>query len=338
MEQNNNKLNPHPGAKNLIQSLGVKEVDGIIFSHASVIDTVAKVLGIDPHYLSIQVRLMIPYYSEERVLTSYKNKDVDLISEILVKLRRPLHNFENNYIFHRKRNGIDSLPNALKIVDNGKEMYVTNSGNRYKIKFSFVDSNIGFNIQDDLHYIHKSRKDTKFHFGLFLNGHEYPLCYCSFSVCDRKYQSKSLSFTVGEEVEPSVIYVMTRSFGFTPLPHNMMSKLFDHSIKYIRNFHRNQKEKYPKYIITALNPFLGFSGGIFLGSSFEVFATSPMSYIYNKEGLYLNRRNSDSQTINQSLETPQIAWLVRPLTKTARKRIEKISNYYTITKKEYNLG
>lgn len=117
----------------------------------------------------------------------------------------------------------------------------------------------------------------------------------------------------------------------------MMSKLFDKAVKYIRNDHRFDS-KYPKYLVTALNPFLGFNGGIFLGSSFTPYATSPMEYRYNQKGLYLNRRSEVEIIINQSYHTPPIAWLARPLTSKAGKKIEQIKYYYSIDKNEYEEG
>ena len=327
----------HPGSKELIDSLRHKEIDDIVYSNASDIDTVAKVLSIDPHYLSIQVRLLIPFYSEEIVLNKSKDHNIDLIRDILVKLRSSLASFEDHYKYYTDRNGILTLSDDFKITDNGNSMHIKNLTTTYAVRFGLVNPEIGLDIQDNLHYIHRSRADTKFHFGLYLREYNYPLCYCSFSICDRKYQAKALSNALNEKVNCNEIYVLTRSFGFSPLPHNMMSKLFDRSVKYIRKHHRNDSN-YPKYIITALNPFLGFNGGIFLGSSFIVFATSPMSYLYNVQGLYNNRRTVEGEIIKQSLDTPPIVWLARPLTTKARKSLEKIGNYYVISEREYDQG
>jgi hypothetical protein len=142
---------------------------------------------------------------------------------------------------------------------------------------------------------------------------------------------------INEDIRPDEIIVLTRSFGFNPLPQNMMSKLFTQSINFTKQQYRSCNN-YPKYVITALNPFLGFKGGIFLGSSFEPFATCPMEYWYDEKGLYLNRRQSNDKATLQSFETPPIVWLVRPITKNAIKTLENLSFYYKISRNEYMRG
>lgn len=330
-------LHNHIGPKPLINSLRDSRVDYLISTYASDIDTVARVLGIDPSYLSVQVRILLPFYNSNQIHLASPSSEIYLIREVLTKLRKSLESFEVKYLHHKLNNGIDNLPADLQVFDKANTLMVKNKEASYEIRFKLVDESIGFDIQDSLHYIHKRRKDTKFHFGLFLEGYDYPICYCAISKCDRKYQATSLSKVIGEDIPHDNIYVMTRSFGFSPLPHNMMSKLFDNTVKYIRNYHRSDSN-YPKYLITALNPFLGFNGGIFLGSSFTPYATSPMEYRYNEGGLYLNRRSDIGKIINQSYSTPPIVWLARPLTIESRKKLENIKHYYLIDKNEYGGG
>lgn len=331
-----NYIRPKP----LINSLRDSRVDYLLSTYASDVDTVAQVLGIDPSYLSVQVRILLPFYNSNQIHLASPSSEIYLIREILAKLRRSLESFEVKYLHHKLNNGIDNLPADLQVFDKVNTLIVKNNEASYGIRFGLVDESIGFDIQDSLHYIHKRRKDTKFHFGLFLEGYNYPICYCSISKCDRIYQATSLSKVISEDIPPDNIYVITRSFGFSPLPHNMMSKLFDNTVKYIRNYHgyHGIDSNYPKYLITALNPFLGFNGGIFLGSSFTPYATCPMEYRYNERGLYLNRRSEIGEIINQSYPTPPIVWLARPLTTDARKKFENIKHYYIIDKNEYEGG
>lgn len=330
-------LNNYIGAKPLINSLRDRRVDYLTSTYASDIDTVARVLGIDPSYLSVQVRILLPFYCYDQIHSKLPTSEIYLIREVLAKLRKSLESFETKYSYHRLNNGIDSLPADLQVFDKADILTVRNNEVSYVIRFEFVDESIGFDIQDNLHYIHKRRKDTVFHFGLFVEGYNYPICYCAISKCDRKYQADSLSKVISENIPLENIYVLTRSFGFSPLPHNMMSKLFDKAVRYVRNYHRIDNN-YPKFLITTLNPFLGFNGGIFLGSSFTPYATSPMEYRYNQRELYLNRRIEVEKVINQSYPTPPIAWLARPLAAEARKKIEQIKYYYSIDKVEYEEG
>ena len=71
-------MNPSEIITNYLDDL----TDEVVYSHASDIDTVAYVLGIDHNYLSSQVRLHIPWFSEEgsqmlrtvRIKKNYKMK------------------------------------------------------------------------------------------------------------------------------------------------------------------------------------------------------------------------------------------------------------------------
>jgi len=329
-------------SKDFIGNLSPSDINERVLRHASDIDTVASVLGIDPNYLSVQVRLMIPYYTRKEIFDS-EGPQVNFIREILRKLRLSLERFEVNYLSFRKANGSDLLKNLFeesrkefKTIQKGNDFYITNGIREINIRFGEVDEFTGISIQNNLHYIHKYRKDTKFHFGLFLEGYNKPICYCAFSVCDREYQARALSLATNSDIIPEDIYVMTRAFTFSPAPKNLMSKLFERSIKFIQQNNREATNKTPSYIITALNPFLGFNGSVFLGSNFKVFATSPMKYKYSTEGLYLNRRSKANDIVNQSLSTPPIVWLATHITKSARKRLENMRFIYNINEAEYD--
>mgnify|MGYP001585936493 CR=1 FL=1 len=159
-------LNNYIGAKPLINSLRDSRVDYLTSTYASDIDTVARVLGIDPSYLSVQVRIILPFYSYNQIHLMSPTSEIYLIREVLAKLRKSLESFETKYLHHRLNNGIDKLPADLKIFDKADILTVRNNEVSYGIRFGLVDESIGFDIQDSLHYIHKRRKDTKFHFGL----------------------------------------------------------------------------------------------------------------------------------------------------------------------------
>lgn len=339
MDQNSHtNLVSYLGAKPLIASLRDDLIDQLVHNCSSDIDTVAQVLGIDPSYLSVQVRILLPYYSLENIKQASTTSEIRLIRDVLVKLRKSLESFEIKYLHHRYQNGIDTLQEKMQVIDKNGDLKISNGDKTYKIKFDLVDESIGNDIQDNLHYIHKRRNDTKFHFGLFLEDYTYPICYCAISQCDRNYQMKALSKAINDDIQAVSVYTLTRSFGFSPLPHNMMSKLFDKMAVFIKQHHNVNRMPRPRFIITALNPFLGFNGGIFLGSSFIPFATSPMEYKYNTNGLYLNRRSDTSKIIDQSFVTPPILWLTRPLTHEARLKIENSKLYYIIDEVEYKLG
>jgi hypothetical protein len=113
-----------------------------------------------------------------------------------------------------------------------------------------------------------------------------------------------------------------------------MSKLFDQVAGHFHAKHRDVQ-----YLITALNPFLGFRGSIFLGSSYIPFATSPMAYNYSAHGLYLNRRNAGDISVRQRYVTPPIVWLARSLRGGGPQRaLENAHRYYRLGDSEYQGG
>lgn len=83
-------MNPSEIITNYLDDL----TDEVVYSHASDIDTVAYVLGIDHNYLSSQVRLHIPWFSEEEIQEA---DGVIVIRQILAQLRNELSDFSINY-------------------------------------------------------------------------------------------------------------------------------------------------------------------------------------------------------------------------------------------------
>jgi hypothetical protein len=204
-------------------------------------------------------------------------------------------------------NLIDSIPPGAKLVGKTDDLrFSAGDQSIVPVRFGDVTPAHGVEIQERIHYIHKARKDTAFHLGLFASDGDFPICYCAVSLCDREYQRSALSRYLGKDVLMGDVAVLTRAYGYSPLPKNSMSKMFDLTARKVREITGR------RYLITALNPFLGFRGSVFLGSSFRVFATSPMSYNYDIEGLYSNRRNA-AASLPQNYPTPPILWLARPI-------------------------
>lgn len=310
------------------------QIDEMVYSHANDIDTVAYVLGIDSNYLSSQVRLHIPWYTAEDLSP---NMGLTTIREILAHMKTSLSDFNVNHNVHRKLNGISLISGNAKVLKKNNSIIVEDSSLKIK-KLNFVEipATFGLEIQETMHYIHHARTDTRFHFGISLDNYIAPLCYAAFSDLDRKYLTNSLSKWLPEKCTPLVkerVAVMTRAFGYNPLPKNMMSTLFSCSAKRLYN------EGYD-YIITALNPFLGFKGSIFLGASYFPFATSPMEYVYDRFGNYLNRRSISGTKYSQHYPTPPILWLVHPLKRRDLNILENLKeiNLYEISREEYDKG
>ena len=253
----------------------------------------------------MQVRLLLPQYSEAELRAIGGQR---VVREVLNTLRSELQGFEAYYKRHRTLNRIDELSADFKLKGRRDNLCLVSPSNDESriISFIEVDPVYGIEIQNEIHYIHQAREDTSHHFGLAIEDLVFPLCYCAISPCDRYYQRSALSQWVGENVQLSEIAVLTRAYGYSPLPKNMMSKLFDLMTK------RLAETTSYKYLITALNPFLGYKGSIFLGASFVPFARSPLMYHYTSDGLYANRRRGGAKK-DQKYSTPPIIWLCRPV-------------------------
>ena len=285
---------------NIIDKYRDKQIDNVVYSHASDIDN-----------------------------------GLITIREILSHLKSDLSEFNVNYMVHRKLNGIDSIAGNAQVLKKGENIWIEDSSQKKpQLYFSDIPATFGLEIQKSMHYIHHAREDTIFHFGLVLEKYVAPLCYAAFSELDRKYLIDALNhFLPTTCTTPKKVMVMTRAFGYNPLPKNMMSTLFSCSSKRL-------KENGYDYIITALNPFLGFRGSIFLGASYFPFATSPMRYIYDRYGSYINRRSATSNVIEQNYTTPPILWLVHPLKRRDLNILENWEDYvlYDISRAEYLNG
>lgn len=312
----------------VIDSYRVLEVDHMLLRCASDIDTVAHVLDIDRNYLSVQVRLHVPFYRAEEIRDCC---DASIVRQILRRLRTSLDSFGTYNATHRELNGIDSMPDGCSVHGRSQLSIYRAQEIVTSVRFGLVDAHVGMGIQERLHYIHKSREDTRHHTGLFLEGYSEPICYAAFSALDRQYlfnslNQKGLLDTLG--IEESQVGVMTRAFGFSPLPKNAMSKLFDRSCVVLRN------DGF-RLVVTAVNPFLSFRGSVFSGSSFIPFATSPMQYWYSEDGYYLNRRSAGA-AFPQEFETPPILWLVRGLDTKASRAVDALElPLYDVEYQEY---
>lgn len=303
-------------------------IEAIVTPCANEIDTLAAFLGIDEGYLSVQVRLLLPRYTRAELESAEARS---MVRTALTQLRAALAEFEEHYKRHRAMNRIDSIPLDAKLVGKTDDLRIVSTDkNDIDVRFGNVDPIYGFEIQERIHYIHKARADTAFHFGLFVDDATFPICYCAVSSCDREYQRAALSRYLGKDVPMDDVAVLTRAYGYSRLPKNAMSKLFDLAAREIRI--RTGKQ----YLITALNPFLGFRGSIFFGSSFRIFATSPMTYNYDMNGLYSNRRSS-AQSVQQNYPTPPILWLARPLARHVGE-LSLVDPIVSVSPEEYARG
>ena len=315
-----------------IESLHDTDVDEWLYLADSDITTVAYVLGIDPHYLAVQVRLHLPFYDPKEI---EKRGSLSIIREILHRISGSLDDIANVQKMHSNLNGAFSFTEETIVENVGSQVRVGSKSEGWlDAHWDRIPAHFGESIQCDLHYIHSARTDTILHAGLVLSDYVAPFCYASFSNLDREYLDNALTHAASflDFGEHYNVAVMTRAYGYMPAPKNAMSKLFDLSGKVL------QHEGYDM-VITALNPFLGFRGSVFTGSSFKPFATSPMKYRYDNEGNYVTRRKTGTGGYNQRMKTLPIVWYMKPLTRQLRRKLEmKHMSVYNISDEEYLRG
>ncbi|MBU0708762.1 hypothetical protein KJ596_03345 [Patescibacteria group bacterium] len=234
-------------------------------------------------YLRVILALHLPKFSRERL---YLEKNV-------VNRKMVLEEAERLAKWLRVR--IDSLPASFKKLVQGEEretkvvhaygeVYeVDSNGQQTKLRFGEVDSKTGKLIQENLHYIGCSRRDTIFEYGFYREDCSYPIAYLAISHLNRKYLLEALPF----EAQISDLLVLTRMYAVNSCPHNALSLLLSLSVAHIKN-----KESTVQYtgLLTAVNPNVFFIGSAFKASNFHPFATVVFEPLYS-EGNYITRRS-----------------------------------------------
>jgi len=279
------------------------------------------------NFIIQQTLLHLPAYSEYDI----RSRGEIIKNDIGKKLSALSTDYMSHYRYLSVRSGIDDLTSGLSLKGRNN-VYIDDCGVVTPISYDHVKSKYAKEIQESLHYIRKAREDGVLHYGLYLPDKEVPYATVSFSICKRGYQVDALNRLIGEDLKPSQVLSMTRAFAFDGAPRNSMSKLFYLSHEYI-------KRVFPdcRAIVTALNPYLQFSGSVFSGSSYAPYALSPMEYWYNKEGFYVPRSEG---LYRQRSTTPPIVWLVHGLNPEIAVSIENldVKDVINITSEEYGNG
>lgn len=304
-------------------------VDNMMQHAAGAIETAARQVGVSARSLGNQVLLHVPFHSEEEITQDEKC----VIATTTEKAAHIGEGFKVHYDRLFEAAELGKFDGRASIGGRKILQLTTEYGETLPVRFGAVDREVAETIDSELHYIRTPRHDTLISYGLFMAGAEQPYASVSFSGCKRKYQVDSLNEAAKLELETFSILSMTRAFALDNAPKNSMSKLFHLSIEQI-------KKDLPEYqaVVTALNPFLGFEGGVFTGASFEPYALSPLEYWYDAEGYYVPRRDGVQP---QRLRTPPILWLARGLDKQTTRSIETLSSrdkLITIDPQAYRRG
>lgn len=313
--------------KQLIEQLRPSEViDNFVDKNKDWSQMRARQIGVMSKYVTIQTLLHLPYYCESSIIN-----DEDVLSEVDTKIIQLCKSYKATYDRLYDDSHL-SILSSEAILKGRKELTICDGPDNIPAIFDRVASDMAYEINNSLHYIRSARFDTLQNYGLYLDKANSPYACVSFSQCKRGYQISALNEVTGLNLAPDEVLSMTRAFTFNNSPHNSMSKLFHLS-------HERIKKDYPnvRSIITALNPYIGFDGGIFTGSSYTSYALSPMEYWYNEEGYYVPR---SSGVQLQKTATPPIIWLAHGIDKNSAQAIDRvlIDNIKHITPMEYREG
>lgn len=291
-----------------------KNIEQFIDSQLEWFEQLAHDLKVPLRFLLIQTLMHMPSFSGQDL----SNANAKATKSKLRRVLQAICKDYNRVLTQLKERANTGMLTSDAHVAGRRDLKAIDGAARIAIDFRGVDGPTSNIIQSKLHYIRSIRDDTVSAFGLFLDGADFPYAYVSFSKAARKYQVEALNAATGLNLSMDQVAIMTRAFAFDGAPKNSMSKLFHRSQESLR-------AEIPecKAIITALNPYLGFSGGIFTGSSYFPYALSPMEYWYNETGLYVPRSKGARL---QQLPTPPIMWFATGLDTETFKIIECTQN------------
>jgi len=258
-------------------------------------DTLASAtteLGADRRVLDRQIRLHLPRYSPSELET----QPATVASELLVALRPRIAEGVTLSLQLRHVSGAACMSYEDKVVRSGNRS-ITTRRDDIRLTCRHVAPDIGFMFQEELHYLHSPRRDTVQHLGLFRDEHILPMAYVSFSWCDKPSVLAELARVLGRDALLDNVLVLTRAYGVCPLPKNTMSAFLARALRTACRAFR------PDFVVSAVNPMLGFHGAVFASLGFRPFALGNVTYAYNKAGLYTTRRQGVAAT-HQLLPTP----------------------------------
>ena len=159
-----------------------------------------------------------------------------------------------------------------------------------------------------MHYLRSYRDTAIIRYGLFVKGFDYPICYASLCCVDRDDKVIALKKAIdNSEVNNNQIIELSRLYGCGTLPQNTISFFLGYIAKQLG------KKGY-KYMITAVNIALGFTGGSVLASGFIPYALRPVQYYYSNN-CYCTRRNSTKESRSNKTPMPPNVLYVKELGK-----------------------
>jgi len=160
------------------------------------------------------------------------------------------------------------------------------------------DEDLAATYEQHFHYMGCPRDDSILRMGLYAEPDEMsPTVYAAVSRCDRQHVADAVSEALGLTVPLTRIATLTRVFGNQLAGSNATSAL-------VATVSRRLNDLGFTILVTAVNPFLGFSGASMRASGFVPFALADVYYGYDRRGHYCTRRQSGSTSVSPAVWVP----------------------------------
>lgn len=297
-------------------------IEAAVRSWTQNIESLSRKFNVNHLDVEKQIRLHLPLLIDN---VEDCNCFPPLLNEILTRRFSGYPDFYSDYLI---KSGANNLLNIGTYIKNDEIYY--EDRRLFNVTYSEVSIELGTLIESRLHYLRKARSDANARYGIFIEGYKYPICYMSFSSNIRNYQTIALQSALNDNsLSPDNITQLARVYGFGNLPRDSISKLISYSSKKLSSV-----KNY--YIITAINPFIGFNGSSMIASGFKPFAYCQVSYKYDRNKEYNNRRHSVEYLENAKLNTPPNLLLVKGITKKSFMKVSSITSLINVPVELFN--
>lgn len=230
-----------------------------------------------------QANRLVKYFSELKVMRK-DGYETPLPASIMGDYtKNPFAGIERPTISAKERKyGVDP-------VTGQKSMEVIEKESGKRIIFKPISSEIAKLYSLGFCNLHYFREGEIAHFGAFLEGHDMPFAYSSYSTISRAYNRnivESSGFNSASMLES------TRAWNCYWSPENTMSTLFAYCHEVLKEIWPDHKmnplHSNLKGVITSINPNLNFKANAFKGVRFHILSLKPTNFTYlkDKNGFY----------------------------------------------------
>lgn len=258
------------------------EVELFIEQNESEIIEFARKKDVDIGEVRKQIRLHLPKFDY-----SSFGDDLFFNHEIIPLLDNRFKDYLENVRKYLQESGYSLIADSQTLKIKGCGIVQTESvGHSFEIEIREVTPQHAEFIESKLHYLRGFRQHAMYRTGLYLKGFTLPICYMSFCDIDRDNKREAVKKALGNlALESTKIVELSRVFGCGNLPLNTISFLISRGAKHFRTLGFD-------YLITAVNPSIGFSGTSMIASGFSPFASRPVRYRYSTQnGGYIISRS-----------------------------------------------